>query len=123
MRYTIRIAAALVVLAMALGGSSAWATVTQVNPSPTTTNIALGPPVSVTVIWRVTRANDGQGNCGPTVSSASGVLHGNSGNGPPITTVPTLLTQTRACPPGPNAQAQFTFTETLLVPADVVQRA
>jgi hypothetical protein len=94
------------------------ADVVSANPTPSTRLVALGQPTTLSIIWNVVRAAGG--NCGDTVSAPPGVIRAAVGNQPVLLTVPRTLSQTQACG---NAPTPFTFSESLFIPADVVQRA
>lgn len=124
MRHIIRILLAHVFLLGALFATPAWALILpNVTASGSVNSVALGQPTVVTVVWVVTRQTDGNGgNCGATVSSTVGTLRGGI-DGTPLLGIPTTLTQTQLCPSAPLASTPFTFTETIVIPADAVRRA
>jgi hypothetical protein len=105
-------------LASLLAPPAALADVNSATPTPGARPVALGQTTTLSLVWNVLR--DAAGNCGNTVSSSQGLIRADSVNGPVMLTVPTTLSQTRLCTGTP---AQFTFTESLFIPADVVQRA
>ncbi len=100
-----------------LFSANALATVINVTPTPSTRPVAIGQPTMLSIVWTVERLD---ANCGPTVSAPPSVIRAISPNGPILLSVPTTLSQTRPCGGGTTV---FTFTESLVIPADVVQRA
>ncbi len=109
----------LTVLAILLTPSVVVADVASVIPTPATRPVALGQPTTLSIVWNAARS--AFGNCGDTVSSLQGVVHAGNPNGPVVLTVPTNLSKTIPC--NLNAGAIFTFTESVFIPADIVQRA
>lgn len=97
----------------------ARAAVLSVSPVPAARPVAVGQATGLSVTWTVVR---GEASCNSTVTSSAGLLRANSPAGPLVLGVPTALSQTRACDPDIGTST-FVFTETVLIPADAVQRA
>lgn len=108
----------LLLLAGILVPPIALADITNVAPNPATRPVSLAQPTALPVFWSVLRAPIA--GCGAVVSSPFGEIRVGDSNGLVVMTVRTALSQTRPCG---NAPEPFTFTESVLIPADVVQRA
>ncbi len=108
---------ALAALVVSLAPNLSSATVSSVLPTPTMRVVAPTQATTVSVVWNVMRL---PGNCGDTVSSSQGLVRANIGNLPILMTVPRALTQSQLCG---NAPTPFTFSESVIIPADVVLRA
>lgn len=90
----------------------ACAAITSIIPTPGSTNVPLGGSTSVAIVWNVFTVN------GPFVSSPSGTFR-ISATGPTLGTVTHLLTK----PAAASRTSSVTFSEIILVPADVIYRA
>jgi hypothetical protein len=102
---------AILFASLALAGADATAAITGVTGAPSSTNVGLGRATSVRISW--TTASSGAGML--TVSSAQGQFRTPAGT--LLGTVAQPLSKTMT---GPGTAS---FTEALLVPADIVQRA
>ena len=115
MKSFIRITAlSLLLLAGALGTTSARAAILSITQSPTAASAPLGGSASVAITWSVTT------NLGPFVSSPSGTFR--TASGIVLGTVSNPLYKS-AVPPGVGIGVTVSVTEVVLIPTDIIYRA
>ena len=107
-----RYALILFLIAMALANVSVHAAITAVTPSPRATRVPLNQPASLTLVWSVTNSTTAPT---VTVSSTRGVF--STPTSVTLGSIPTTLSRTV------TGSTTTSFTETILVPSDVIYRA
>ena len=117
-RFIRAIGKCLAVVILGLIPMGSWADVNSVVPTPTVANVQITRATSVTIRWRVLRFNFG-GLPADTVFSTRGTF---LAGGTTLGTVERVLSQSRPAIPGTVGEF-VNFTETVLVPRNVVFRA